>query len=106
MNPDGSATEYRSHEAGLAHELGHIFEWLNPLTFVLNLIHPNISLHEKTEYRSEVVSCVAENIFRLAVGDPIRVSYARDTDLQSSYSEGTDLYFSPLDIFIMHFLTK
>ena len=37
-SPDVRATDYRSPEAGLAHELGHTFEWLNPSTSVLNML--------------------------------------------------------------------
>ncbi len=105
LDSNGNFTDLRSPEAGLAHELGHIFEWFYSLVSNMNLQHLNLLSHEKEVCHNEVVSCIIENIYRETNGDPIRVSYYKSSDPQSAYSMNTNLNFSKFDKTIMDFFS-
>ncbi len=105
LDSNGNFTDLRSPEAGLAHELGHIFEWFYSLVSNMNLQHLNLLSHEKEVSHNEVVSCITENIYREANGEPIRVSYYKSADPQSAYSWNTNLNYSKFDRIIMDFFS-
>ncbi|MDE6692746.1 MAG: hypothetical protein K2K05_05110 [Muribaculaceae bacterium] len=106
IKPDGTATLTRTPETGLTHELGHIFGWMNPYSFVTKLFHPNLAFNKHTEFRGEVVACIAENIYREATGQPLRISYSyNEKDIQSTDHSNSELRYSVLDKILMGILT-
>ncbi len=104
-DPDGRTSDYRSPEAGLAHELGHTFEWLYPILSSLNSLHLNLQTHEDERCHNESVSCIIENIYMSANGEPLRVSYFKSDDPESFNSNNTDLNFSRFDRIFMRYLS-
>lgn len=84
--PDGTITNSRSPEAGLVHELGHVFDKMNPIsTFMVYRKHPNLIIKNLKGIHREAVSCIFENIYREAIGEPLRVSYSSNKPHQSFF---------------------
>ena len=76
ITKNGDLTTSRDGEAGLAHELGHAFEYMySKQLAILKYLHPNLLYHSDNYYRSEIISGIAENIYREANGNPIRLGY-------------------------------
>ncbi|MDE6652895.1 MAG: hypothetical protein K2K37_00710, partial [Muribaculaceae bacterium] len=110
--PDGTVTNSRSPEVGLVHELGHIFDRLNPIsTNVVYKKHPNLIIKDRNGIHREGVSCIMENIYREAIGEPMRISY-RSLKPHKSVASGlfvpinTNIGYSISDKIMMDIITK
>ena len=95
---DGTYTDLRDPEAGLAHELGHAFESMFSASLqILNIIHWNITSHPNKDIRREVISGIAENIYRQANGNAIRIAYSCKSSESGYDFNGTAYNYSKFD---------
>ncbi len=103
---DGTATLTRTPETGLAHEFGHIFEWMYQDTYSIKQWHPNLLYNFYPVGQKEIISCITENIYREATGQPLRISYTYNSkDFRSSDHSGSEIRYSIMDKLFMNNLT-
>ncbi len=96
IQPDGTATLTRTPETGLAHEFGHIYEWMHPDTYSVKQWHPTLLFNIDPVGQKEIISCITENIYREATGQPLRISYTYN---------GSEIRYSIMDKMFMNNLT-